>query len=215
MTFADMVNEVIAFRFNSTQDIYVKRWLNLREQEIWSAAEWPWKKMIGVQLTIDQNDNYLDLPGTVRRVENVYDESGAPLAWFPPDEFARRNRGNTVPGHPAEYTLSGNQIQVAPVADNNYGFTIDYERGIWHFNQAGVRIDGPMTEDTDYPAWDQAYYWILVPGAMATGLRMENDPTFQPLENEFVAILDVMREDLMPPSHASTLQYGKDNLGGY
>jgi hypothetical protein len=203
-----MVDEVITFRFNSTQDIYVKRWLNLREQEVWSAAEWPWKKLIGVHLTIDKNDNQLDLPGSVRRVENVYDEAGGTLTWYPPDEFAFRNRSMTTAGHPTEYTLSGNQIQIAPAADKSYDFTIDYERGIFHFDVNGTKINGPMKNDTDYPSWDSAYFWVLVPGAMATGLRMENDPTYQPLENEFIAILDIMREDLLPPSHAATLQYG-------
>jgi hypothetical protein len=69
-----------------------------------------------------------------------------------------------------------------------------------------------MSIDTDYPLWDPAYFWILVPGATASGLKMENDPTYQPLENEFLHGIEMMIDDLLPPSHASTLQYGRDNL---
>ena len=213
MQFIDMVNEIIQFRFNQTQEIYVKRWLNLREQQVWAATEWPWKKLVDVTLTIDEGDDALDLPVAVRRVANVYDESGSALSWVPPDEFASRNRGQTERGHPSEYTLSSNQIILAPAASGPFSFSIDYERGIFHYDITGTKTNGAMSVDGDYPAWDEAWHWILVPGAMATGLKMENDPTWEPLEQEFVTGLDAMKEDLLPPSHASTLQYGRDTYG--
>jgi hypothetical protein len=213
MNFRDMIDEVVAFRFNSAQTDYVKRWLNMREQEVWMKAEWPFKKMVGVTLTIDEGDKYLDLPGAVRRVHNIYDETGVPLSWYPPEDFAARNRTIGDSGHPAEYTLSGNQLVISPKADHSYEFTVDYERAVCHYNSSGTVITGPMSIDTDYPLWDPAYYWILVAGATATGLKMENDPTYQPLENEFLHGIEMMIDDLLPPSHASTLQYGRDNLG--
>ena len=213
MEFVDMVSEVISFRFNQTQEMYVKRWLNLREQQVWAAAEWPWKKLTNVTLTIDSGDSALDLPTAVRRVTNVYDGGGSRLSWIPPDEFARKNRGETTPGLPAEYTLSSNQIILAPTAGGDYTFSIDYERGIFHYTGTDAKANGPMALDTDYPAWDATWHWILVPGAMAAGLKMENDPTYAPLEQEFMTGLDAMKEDLLPPSHAGTLQYGRDTFG--
>jgi hypothetical protein len=213
MQFIDMVNEIINFRFNSTQDLYVKRWLNLREQQVWAQAEWPWKKLTDVTMQIDSGDSALDLPIAVRRVINVYDQTGQRLTWIPPDEFSNLYRGSTLTGVPSVYTLSSNQIILAPTASGNLSFSIDYERGIFHYDSTGTKVNGAMTDASDYPAWDDAWHWILVPGAMATGLKMENDPTYEPLEQEFLTGLDAMKEDLLPPSHASTLQYGRDTHG--
>jgi len=213
MVFLDMISEIINFRFNQTQDLYVKRWLNMREQQVWAATEWPWKKLTNVTMQIDAGDSALDLPVAVRRVINVYDQDGQPLSWIPPDEFASRNRAVAPQGVPSEYTLSSNQIILSPTSAGVYDFSIDYERGIFHYDGSNTKANGPMSVDTDYPAWDEAWHWILVPGAMATGLKMENDPTWEPLEQEFVTGLDAMKEDLLPPSHASTLQYGRDTFG--
>ena len=80
MVFLDMISEIINFRFNQTQDLYVKRWLNMREQQVWAATEWPWKKLTNVTMQIDAGDSALDLPVAVRRVTNVYDQDGQPLS---------------------------------------------------------------------------------------------------------------------------------------
>jgi hypothetical protein len=140
MHFDEMVTEIINFRFNQTLDIYVKRWLNLREMQVWAATEWPWKKLTNVTLTIDTGDDALDLPTAVRRVVNVYDEAGSALTWIPPDEFASRNRGNTVGGHPSEYTLSSNQIILAPAARayNSRSTTT----GVFHYDISGTKTNG-------------------------------------------------------------------------
>jgi len=69
-----------------------------------------------------------------------------------------------------------------------------------------------MNSDNDTPVFDEAYHPLLVIGATATGLKMENDPTWGALEQEFDAGLQAMVEELCPPDHATTLQYGRDSF---
>ena len=53
-----------------------------------------------------------------------------------------------------------------------------------------------MVADTDYPVFPSEYHYLLVLGATATGLKMENDPTWTALEDEYREILMTMQQDL-------------------
>jgi len=59
---------------------------------------------------------------------------------------------------------------------------------------------------------NRLFDYLLVPGAIATGLKEENDPTWEPLEMEFRTIIDEMREFYLPTMRPyGNAQYGRDD----
>ena len=59
------------------------------------------------------------------------------------------------------------------------------------------------------PIWDEQYHYILVVGAIATGLRLENDPTYPQMEEDFDGQLASMQDYYLPTAAgAGHLQYG-------
>jgi hypothetical protein len=53
------------------------------------------------------------------------------------------------------------------------------------------------------------YEYFLVPGAMSLGLKLENDPTWPPLEAEAQAGLQALVDLLDPEQRTETRQWGK------
>ena len=121
------------------------------------------------------------------------------LRYLEPEEFYETypvSDTNTasVPDH---FTVDAGVIYVAPVGATS--IYVAFEKKLMHLNSGGSEVVGPMSADLDYPVWDAVFHYYLVLGAIATGVKRENDPTFQPLEDEFGAGMIVMREELLPP----------------
>lgn len=72
---------------------------------------------------------------------------------------------------------------------------------------------GQLDNDTDQSVFPEPYDYVLVLGAIATGLKLENDPTWPSMEEEYNDMLAAMIDTLIPPDRAKNLQYGRDELG--
>lgn len=216
MTYDEIVQEVIDFRFREGLRSNVKRWVNHREAMLWTAAEWPFRHAPLTQLSINLGDATPQLASDYDRPDLIFDDQGQELLWLTANDFDRNFRYGFIQGdtgRPAVYKWADRVLTLAPTPDTYYSYTHSYMRKLCHFNAGGDIVVGPMSSGTDYPMYDSQWHYILVLGALATGLKVENDPTYPGIEDEFNVMLQSMREAYLPSIVAgANLQYGRDEL---
>lgn len=214
MSFDEIVNEIIQIRFKSGQRASARRWVNLRYQSIWAYADWPWKRQGPVGLIVVQGNANPQLPPGFQRPVLVFDEAGNELEWMEPDEFDRIHRYGQVnqsKGRPASFKWVDNTIALGPTPDSNYNFGLVYDRKPTYMANGATPTSGPMVNGTDVPIWDEQYHYILVTGGIATGLRLENDPTYPQMEDDFSGQLNSMQDYYLPTAAgAGHLQFGNN-----
>lgn len=209
MSFKDMQDEVIAFRFKEAQRGSISRWINQRYAWVWAAAEWPFKFINQFDLNVSAGSQVATYNAeNALRWFNVYNENGDELDYMVPREFYRWYSDTTVTAEPSNWTVVNGVVQLGPTPLTDKVFTANYESKVSHFGGGGARDVGLMDDDTDYPVWDAAYHYMLVMGATATGLKLVNDPTWEALEDEFRAIVTVMEQELLPADRGENAQFG-------
>jgi len=216
MTFDDICDEVIEARFKESQRTSVKRWVNLREAQIWATAEWPWKIIGPTALTVTTADSTPSLPSDIDRPSKIYDDLGDRLQYMIQDEFddyLTSYQINNTRGRPTTFKWNNGVLTLGVVPDRAYSYTMSYLRKLSHYAAGSVVTLGPMSADTDFPLFDAEWHEILTLGAISTGLKVENDPTWEPLEGEFSVMLAQMVEHYLPAvAVAGNMQYGADWL---
>jgi hypothetical protein len=225
MYFADIFTEVSQARFKPSQIPSIKRWINLREAQIWAAADWPWKLTGPSPLPVLQGQSTPVLPAELGTPLEVYDAGGSPLRYLVQDDFDALYASGPS-GSPQDWKWARRQLTLGPRPERDASFQISYYRDVCHLRtpvfdpnargdprQAGQLVPGPMRLDDDFPVFDVEWHELLTIGAIATGLKVENDPTWVSLESEFKLMLLVMTDHYLPSlSVAGNLQYGADSL---
>lgn len=203
LTFVDLQNEVLSFRFSEGRRASCKRWLNSRYSQVWSAAEWPFKRMDRYALAVTAGSNQPTMPSDFRRAINLYDERGQVLEYQDQAYFNELyGPVYSTSGRITAYTVVNGQIYLGYVPGSSVTYRLDYQRRLT-----------AMTADSDTSLIPAEHRYMLVAGAMATGLKEENDPTYRGLEDEFNTLLAAMMEDLLPADQGETWQFGRDMLG--
>lgn len=213
MTLDEIVKEVVQIRFKASQRESAKRWVNVRYQAIWGYADWPWKRQGPIDMPLVVGNANPVLPVGFLRPIIVFDDTGGEVEWMEPDEFDRIHRYqqvNNTRARPDCFKWVDNVITLGPAPDSAYTFGLSYERKMTYLQGGTTPATGQLTGDNDTPIWDQSYHYILVHGAIATGLRLENDPTYPAMEEEYEAMLASMQDHYLPTASPSGhLQYGR------
>jgi len=213
VTFKDIQDECVVFRFGEIRRNSVKLWINRRMQAIWGESEWPFKR-VNRELVQTDLSGSIFMPIGFRRAIALEDPDGNVLTYMVPEEFRNSYPLNQVTNAPPSvYTTWNGKI----ITDTNPGgpgtqFYLSYLRRICCYQTGGILKEGLLVNDDDSPIWDPEHHFLLVLGASATGLKLENDFTWNALEDEFTAALTEMKDDLMPPDQVGTGQYGRDML---
>lgn len=214
MVFSEIYGEVITARFNTGQTANAKRWVNLREAQIWATAEWPWAIVGPTALVVTSTDSTPALPVDIDTPSAIYDDHGDKLQYMIQSEFDDAfisPQLNNTRGRPNAFKWNNGILTLGPVPDTAYSFTMTYLRKICHYAAGTVLTTGPMTADTDFPVFDSEWHEILTLGAISTGLKIENDPTWTSLEQEFGIMLTGMVDRYLPAvATAGNMQYGAD-----
>lgn len=216
MTFRELQDEVLTLRFKEGRRPSSKLWINTRYGDIWSAADWPFKHVSPSNVAVTTGNANPVLPAGFRRAHRIYDQYGNPLSEMLPQDFDDAYRYyavNNVTGQPTDFKVVNGVLTLGPTPNVTATFTVAYERGPVHYNGSSVETALPMTADSDTPIWDSSYHYILVFGAMSMGLRLENDPSWPAVEDEFRNELSGMMNELLPPDRGETTQFGRDLLG--
>lgn len=203
MNFGELQNEVIEFRFGEHRRHSVRMWINMRYTEVNAMNDWPWTVPLQSTVTVSSGEGALPT-GAVRLLE-VYDPAAALRLEYMPYEDLHALYFDSDPdtGDPERYSVKAPAtLVVAPTPGGDFTLDVTYQ-------------DRPimLEDDNDEPAWPEEYHYALVMGACATGLKLENDPTFEPLEGEFYAMVNAMKTEMVPAHIAENRQYGRDMLG--
>jgi hypothetical protein len=217
MDYNEIVTHVISARFKEGQRSKVQLWVKRRYAAIWALADWPWKLVGPTSLTITAGDNTPTPPSDIGKPRRLYDDDGYPLPLLISESFDDlylygQLQGST--GKPQAWKWENGVITVGPVPDAAYTFKLTYDRRVAHRDLNGTVADGTFSLDSDLPIWDNRDFdYALVPGAIATGLKEENDPTWRDLEDEFAQISNDMREFYLPSASTyGNIQFGRDEV---
>jgi hypothetical protein len=204
VNFVELQNEVITFRFREGQRTSVGRWINLRYQGVNAQADWPWLYPHMRTLAWPGGSSPVPLLGSDRRLSGVYDDSNdVPLAYLPYEQFQEMYGDSaTDGGDPAHYTIhdSGTdaELLLGPLGSPAVSLKL-----------IGETRPAELVAATDEPLWPEHWHYSLVLGASSTGLKLENDPTWEALETEFLANVLLMKEEVLPPHQPEPRQFGR------
>jgi hypothetical protein len=109
-----------------------------------------------------------------------------------------RASANATPTHWSVAGGSEYSIILGPTPSSTVTFTCMYERKIVRLVSSVVTA-GLLSSDADVPIFNDAFHYLLVIGAAATSLKLENDPSGQLLEEEFQIGLKAMIEAVAQP----------------
>jgi hypothetical protein len=209
LSYKQVQDILVGERFGSGMREEIKRWINLRYAQIWGDSEWPFKRVWRESWNIQVAPP--TMPPAYWKTTRLVSSDGTVLGFLDPDRFDSTYPVGSDGGTPAHYTVLNSQIYLGP-STSTASLVHSYERRPCHFNSSDVLTPGLMNADDDYPVWPVDWHYALVVGATATGLKMQNDPTWDSLEQEFGSVILSMREDLLPPDQYQNLQYGRDNF---
>jgi hypothetical protein len=141
-------------------------WINEANAQFVEAFDWPWlKKTLFGFLTPGTNTLPILPPLSAMPISVVIgvNNSSVPLSYKSFTEFATTTLFTDL-GVPRFWTkMSDTQFFVAPIPDQDYGYTMYYTAAAETF-----------TADTDIPLIPLRYHFALVRGAAAIGLDTEN-----------------------------------------
>jgi hypothetical protein len=173
-----------------------KRWLATAYQDVWSAAEWTFKRVSRADLATIAGDSTPVMPVDFQDVLDLYDSFGEPLLRLSQERF-EYEFGDILAqsqiGLPDAYTVVNRRIEIAPVPGGET-FKLSYLRRLSSRTASLVVQAGFMVDDDDYPLWDD-HHSVLIPRALAIGLLEINDPTWQEAQEEYERQLARMRDD--------------------
>ena len=209
LTFLQMQSELTTLRFGEGKRSNTKLWLNQRYQQLFNLRDWPFRQVSREPVTM-ANGGFTTLT-PFRRIVAVELSDGSSLPYMTPSDMRLSYPTNSTQAPPPQnYTTLNGVVKVAPAAD--VPAFCSYQRAVCHYDEQGTVVAGGFALDYDYPLWPEEHHYLLILGAMATGLKNVNDPTWQSVEQEYQGAVDQMIDDLMPPDLYGTLQYGRDDL---
>lgn len=214
MTFKNILDELCAgayCRFDANQTASATYWINNAYGEIWSSSHWPWKQTAisqTVTLTAGARSsgvwNIASGSGSMEYLKLAYiqDDLGNPLDYVDPMAFLKLGRArNTVvagesAGRPTTFSLWGGTIVFDPIPDASYSFSAVFERNTFVRTSALAYKAGVWdgSTNTDVPAWDEPFQYLIFLGALAVGLLSENDPGYGDARTMFLQQLEGMKQ---------------------
>ena len=204
MQFSDLYNEVITIRFNNNFVSQAKNWVNLRYAEVWNANEWTFRYTTANPTVTGGTQTLGGLPTAVQRVSYLYDDQGSPLSYLTPMEFFKTFYPSSTQSaqQASYYTVVNGTVYLGPTPSaSSSSYLLVYEQKVT-----------PMVNDTDIPAIPVEYHYMLVHGALATGLALQNDFTYAQQEEMFQEMLQSMT-NAYTSDYGGTLQFQRDSLG--
>ena len=184
MNFLEIVDEVLFDRFSETRRAGIKRYVNARYGRVWAQEPWTFKRA-AVTTSVSSGVGSVTLASLgLQRVEGVWRVSGNSnydVNSIRPEDFP--GWVSTVGGTPYEFTIYGNSIQLDRSPSSTTSLIV-----------LGELAFAPMVNDTDEPLLPEEFHMMLVHGAASEALRMENDPTWQGFEQDYLAYLEDLKK---------------------
>lgn len=202
MNFLQLQDAVKSDRFREAQRGDIKTWINARYWWLWSLEDWPFRYSTADLTTTSGSQLLGGAPADLGNVLAIIPTNSGDPSWkldyvsprrFYADWYDPRGTDNGESGY---YTIVNGDIFVAPAPDESVAdWKLVYSR---EFSM--------LVDDDDVPALPDGAHLSLVFGGAATGLKLQNDPTWQAFEQDFNSAIQILRSGYLndqqdPPSH--------------
>lgn len=202
MSFSDICEEVRSIRFSSNESTSIQRWVNDRYAALWNADEWIFKYGKSNVTATTGSSAITDLPSDFGIAIGLWRADGMPLRWMAPRAFENLYQGATDTGAPSFFTIIDQTIIVGPTSnETSSDYLLLYEKRMT-----------PLVNDGDIPAIPSQHHYLLVIGAMALGLAMYNDFTFQFMDSRWQQGIAEMRQEWLADQRGEVAQWGRDDV---
>lgn len=155
-------------------------------------ASWPFRRARATVTVTSGSQSVTGLPSDYGQSMALIRNDGVRLQPLTADIFLDRYYAtvNALTGDPVAYTNIDAEILVGPTPTaTSSAYELLYTKSLTE-----------LSADADLPDIPTEYHPILVAGATATGLRRENDPTWEALEQEWKEGVAQMRSAYGRPS---------------
>lgn len=199
MDFATLQSQVIGTRFNENQRTSVKYWINATYARLWASHNWPFKDGGPTTVGVTASTVTVDTSGisNLMRPKDLQRDDGYQLRYLRRREYDYLYAGSTSTGTPYHYTMINRTLYLGPIPSETASYTLLYEKRLTE-----------LSADADVPAFDSEFHMILVFGASAMGLMLENDPTWDSLDAQYREMLTLMTAHYLPHQAGENRQYG-------
>lgn len=166
-------------RFDTSQDTVIKDWMTTAYAQIWSAADWQFKKVQDATLSVVSGTDTPTMPTDFGEAPEIWDQYGCPMRYMTPADFNDRYRYdkiNSRTGQPEAFKLVNRVVTLGPTPNATANFTLNYERRTCAFAANGTTVVvGGMSADTDIPFWDSQHHMVIVYKTLEIGGGLESD----------------------------------------
>lgn len=207
MNYLALQNAVMSDRFDESQRGDVKTWINARYWQLWNEEEWTFRYATATVSVTAGSKTVTGLPSDFLIARSLQRGDGDSLVSLPATEFERvyYNARTTETGLPEAYTVIGGTIFVGPAANETAS---DYQL-VYQREYTALSADG------DTPAIPVGAHEMLVFGASAMGLQLQNDYTWQFQEQLYQDQLATLRKGYLSDRRDVNAAYAADPLGDY
>jgi hypothetical protein len=189
-TFLDLQAAVMSDRFDEDQRGDVKNWLNSAYWQLWSLENWTFVQAKLDNATVTAGVATLGgVPSDLNTVRSLIRGDGTPIHQTPVLELEDRyyDPRSPVTGLPERYAVLNGTILLGPIPNETASdYQLVYDREYT-----------PLVNDTDVPAVPAGAEMALVFKASATGLKLQNDFTWQFHEQDYQEQLDALRRNYL------------------
>lgn len=136
-------------------DAFINTLINQGLLEVAAMSDWPWLQA-KTNLSLADSTRTIDLPADfLRAIVLIDDDEDMAVPFIAPNKFFARlgnDTGNEGPT-PDAWTIFDNDIYLTPIPEANDTARLT----LYYFKEATA-----LSQDTDVPAFPDAYHWLLV-----------------------------------------------------
>lgn len=203
MSVSDMITEVKNLRFSNGDSTQIQRWINDRYAMLWNMEEWIFKyaKVSNIGVT-NGSTAVSSLPTDFGIALGFWRADGFPLRWMPPKNYQNLYYGATDTGSPEFYTAINQSLLVGPPSNETSStYSLLYEKRLT-----------ALVNSSDTPAIPAEHHYLLPIGACALGCALNNDFTYQFLEQQWQEGIAAMRQEWLNDQRGDVTQWGRDDV---
>lgn len=207
-TFLELQTAVMGTRFDESQRGDVKTWLNATYWRAWTLEEWTFRYATTNVSVTTGSKTVTGLPSDLQNVRSLQRGDGESLTSLDVPDYQRlyNDPRATWSGLPTDYTVLDGVVLVGPASSETASdYLLVYEKEYT-----------ALVNDGDVPALPLGSHEdVLVFGAIARGLKTENDFTWQFFQQTADDGIDVLRRGYLRDRRDTNQSYTADPLGWY
>lgn len=183
MDFLEIQNSVLTDRFSEEKRDAVKQAINSRYGRLWLTAGWSFRFAMD-DVVVPSGANSFD-KGAFHTPIEIYDSTQTGY-WkrvnsVIPQDFLPYRQNYSA--YPIEFTVIGDTVFLDRNAPGDVTLQV-YGELAWV----------PLINAADVPLLPLEFHYMLVVGAASDQLKLENDPSYKPLEDTWEKMLEDMKK---------------------